>query len=62
MNECNLNERKGKRVLLDTREKTFEAFELEKTKNKIFKKILRRGIESNRREKLKKDKIELSNP
>ena len=50
---------KGKRVLLDMREKTFEAFDLEKIKKK---KNLRRGTESNQREKSKKDKIEFSNP
>ena len=56
--------KKGERVLLDMREKTFEAFDLEKTKKKKKKKKknLRRGIESNRREKSKKDKTKMSNP
>ena len=37
--------RKGKRVLLDMREKTFEALTWKKTKKK--KKILIKGIKSN---------------
>ena len=40
--------RKGKRVLLDMREKTFEALTQKKTQKK--KKNLIKGIESNQRE------------
>ena len=56
--------RKGKRVLHDMREKTSKVLTWKKTKKKlyIYIYIKEKGIESNQREQVKKEKTDLSNP